>query len=98
MSSRHKKNNLQVMQAFSMIMQFGINMIVPILLCTMLGVYVGDKCNAPWVTILFFILGAAAGFTSIFKMARGVYDRKDGKASTDVKKGDSDDQDVKKTQ
>ena len=37
---KYKKN---VYQSFTMIMQFGMNMIVPILMCTMLGVYIGKK-------------------------------------------------------
>ena len=38
---KYKKN---VFQSFTMVMQFGINMIVPILMCTLFGVY--DYCGA----------------------------------------------------
>ncbi len=34
---KYRKN---VYQSFTMVMQFGLNMIVPILMCTMLGVYI----------------------------------------------------------
>lgn len=54
-------------------MQFGLNMIVPILLCTALGVYLGDKIGHPfWVVPLFFI-GAVAGFQNIWRMAKRIY-------------------------
>ena len=57
----------------TLILQFGINMIVPIVMCTMLGVWLGEKYDISWITIPLFIMGALAGFTNIFKMARKVY-------------------------
>ena len=48
-------------------------MIVPIVMCTMLGVWLGEKYDISWITIPLFIMGALAGFTNIFKMARKVY-------------------------
>lgn len=67
---RYKRN---VYESFVLIMQFGLNMIVPILLCTALGVYIGDKTGHPfWVVPLFFI-GAVAGFQNIWRMAKRIY-------------------------
>ena len=75
-----KKHN-KVFQSLTLIMQFGINMIVPILMCTMLGVWIGKKYDIPIITVPLFIVGALAGFTNIFKMAKKIYgqdkDRKD---------------------
>ncbi len=67
------KNNRKVFQALTLILQFSLNMIVPILMCTMLGVWIGRRYDMPIVTIPLFIVGALAGFTNIFKMAKKIY-------------------------
>lgn len=75
------KNQKKVFQSLALVMQFGINMIVPIIMCTMLGVWIGEKYDIPIITVPLFIMGALAGFTNIFKMAKKIYgqdkDRKD---------------------
>ncbi len=66
-----KKRN--VFQAFTMVMQFGINMIVPIVLCTLFGVWIGEKFHMPVITVPLFLMGALAGFRNIFIMAKKIY-------------------------
>lgn len=74
-----KKNN--VFQSFALVTQFGITMIVPILLCTLIGVYIGEKFSIPIITVPLFIIGALAGFRNVYVMAKKTYeDRKDGNA------------------
>lgn len=67
------KNSRKVFQSLTLIMQFGLNMIVPIFLCTMFGVWLGEKYDIPVITVPLFIVGALAGFTNIFKMAKKIY-------------------------
>ncbi len=62
-----------VFQAFTMIMQFGLNMLVPIVMCTLLGVWIGKRCGMPIITVPFFLVGAVAGFRNIFIMAKKIY-------------------------
>ncbi len=81
------KNQKKVFQSLTLILQFGLNMIVPIVLCTMLGAWLGKKYDIPVITVPLFIMGALAGFTNIYKMAKKIY----GLGKTD-RKG----QDVKK--
>ncbi len=76
------KNNRKVFQSLTLIVQFGLNMIVPIFLCTMFGVWLGEKYNIPVITGPLFLIGALAGFTSIFKMAGKIY-RRDGGSDRD---------------
>lgn len=76
-----KKEDRQVWEAMTMVFQFGLNMLVPIFLCTMLGVWVSEKIRVSWIVIIFFFVGALAGYTNIFKMAKRLM--KDDK---DVKK------------
>lgn len=73
--------------SLTLILQFGLNMIVPIVMCTMLGVWLGKRYNIPIITVPLFMVGALAGFTNIFKMAKKVYGQD----------GESDRNDVEKT-
>lgn len=76
-----KKENRQVINALMLVFQFGINMIVPIFLCCMLGIWIGRKTNLSWMMIPFFFVGALAGFTNIYRMAKRLFggDDKDRK-------------------
>ncbi len=74
------------MSSLTLILQFGLNMIVPICLCTMLGVWLGKKYDIPIITVPLFLVGALAGFTNIYKMAKKIYGLGDGRKEKDVKK------------
>ena len=80
-----KKDNKQVMNALVLVFQFGINMVVPIFLCCIIGIWIGDKTGISWMMIPFFFIGALAGFTNIYKMARKLIE-KDSKDNRYVKK------------
>lgn len=67
------KKKRSVFQAFAMVIQFGLNMIVPIVMCTLLGVWLGEKFHIPMITIPLFLIGALAGFRNIFIMAKKIY-------------------------
>ena len=83
-----KVNMREVTQSFSMVLQFGINMLVPIAMCIALGVWIGDKYDMDWVVIPLFFVGALAGYTSIFKMVKQYLKKteKTTKKEQDVKK------------
>lgn len=80
-----KKKNRQVWDALIMVFQFGINMIVPILMCTLLGVWIGNQTGASWATVPLFFVGALAGGTNIYKMTKKMIDG-DGKGDGNAKK------------
>ena len=68
------KYNRNVYHALMMISQFGINMLVPICLCSFIGLAIDRKLGTSyWVVILFFI-GAAAGFRNVFRFAKKIYE------------------------
>ena len=67
------KRQRKVFQSLTLILQFGLNMIVPIMLCTLLGVWLGKRYDILWITIPLFIVGALAGLTNIYKMAKKIY-------------------------
>ena len=68
------KYNRNVYHALMMISQFGINMLVPICLCSFIGLAIDRKFGTSyWVVFLFFI-GAAAGFRNVFRFAKKIYE------------------------
>lgn len=77
------KNNREVAQSFAMVMQFGINMLVPILACTLLGAWLGEKLQITWLAIPFFVIGALAGMRNVFVFARRIYQPKKHSDKTD---------------
>lgn len=81
---KKKNDSRKVFQSLTLVMQFGLNMVVPIVMCTLFGVWIGKKYDMLWVVIPLFLMGAAAGFNSIFKMAKKIYGRGGGR--NDVKK------------
>lgn len=72
------KYDKSVFRALTLITQFSINMLVPILLCTFLGIFIDKKAGTSyWVVILFFV-GALAGFRNIYLFAKKIFDDKSG--------------------
>ncbi len=69
------KQHRKVFQTLTLIMQFGLNMIVPIFMCTLFGAWLGRKFDMPFLAVPLFVIGALAGFTNVFKMAKKIYGR-----------------------
>ena len=68
------KYNKNVYQALTMITQFGINMLVPIFVCSFVGMFLDWKFETSfWMVTLFFV-GALAGFTNVFRFAKRIYE------------------------
>lgn len=82
---KKKQNDRQVWDALIMVFQFGINMIVPIFLCTLFGAWIGQKTGHTWIAIPLFFIGALAGFTNVYRMAKRLIDT-ENKGKNDVKK------------
>ncbi len=80
---KYKKN---VWQALAMVTQFGINMIVPILMCTMFGVYIGKKYDMLFIVAPLFVIGALAGFRNIYVMAKKIFEQESDRDTKNVKK------------
>ena len=73
-----KKDNKQVWNALILLFQFGINMLVPIFLCSFAGLFIDEKFGTNFWFVLLFFVGALAGFRNVFILARKIYeDRKD---------------------
>jgi len=74
-SRKKNKYNKEVYQSLALITQFGINMIVPIVLCTFLGIFLDKKLGTSFIVIILFFLGAMAGARNVYISAKGIYDK-----------------------
>ena len=63
------KNRKSVVQTFSLISQLGISMIAPVILCTIAGVWLEEKCSVA-LTIPFIILGVLAGGRNVYALVK----------------------------
>ncbi len=71
------KFDKNVRRTFSLIGQFGINMLVPIFLCSFLGIFIDRKLGTSfWMIILFFV-GAIAGGYNVYRMSKSQLKKKD---------------------
>lgn len=73
----HVKDKNSVFRSLVLVSQFGVNMLVPILLCTLIGVYIGERFSIPIITVPLFLLGALAGFRNVYVIAKRMYTDKD---------------------
>ena len=72
------KYDKSVFRALTLITQFSVNMLVPIIMCTFLGKFIDRKAGTSfWVVILFFV-GALAGFRNIYIFAKKIFNDKSG--------------------
>lgn len=62
-----------------MITQFGINMLVPIFLCSFLGIFLDRKFGTQFCMIVLFFVGALAGGRNVYRMAKTIYEEKSEK-------------------
>lgn len=78
---KQNKYNRSVYRSLAVITQFGINMLVPIFLCSFLGMYLDKKLGTSYIMIVLFFFGALAGFRNIYIVAKRIYSDKgsDGK-------------------
>lgn len=90
---RYKKS---VYRALTLITQFSINMLVPIFLCSFGGLYLDRWLGTSFLFVLFFFLGAMAGFRNIFIFAKKVYEDKDTSRDTVIKGHHEDSRESKK--
>ena len=71
------RNKKSVYRTLALVTQFGITMLVPILLCTLVGVYLGEKFSIPFLAVPLFVVGALAGFRNVYVLAKKTYEKED---------------------
>ena len=79
------KENKAIYESLVLIMQFGINMIVPILICTWFGVWLSKQTGYKILAVLLFLLGAIAGMQNCYKLTKRMIQReKQRKGSREI--------------
>jgi F0F1-type ATP synthase assembly protein I len=79
MSEKNKKSyEKSVYRSFVMIIQFGINMLVPICIMSALGIFLDKKFGTSFIMVILFFVGAIAGAQNIYRMAKNIFDGQDG--------------------
>ena len=62
-----------VYRSLTQVLQFGINMLVPIFLCTFLGIFLDRFFHTSFLVIIMFFIGAAAGGRNVYIFARQIF-------------------------
>lgn len=83
---RKRRSSNVVGESFVLLLEFSLDMIVPIVLCTLAGVWLGKKFDIMWLTVVFFFVGAIAGGQNIYKTSK--------KMMRDMDKSDKNDRDI----
>jgi len=71
---KKKRVGGEVYRSLALVMQFGINMLVPICMMTALGIFLDRKLGTSYLVILLFVVGAVAGGQNVYRMAKKIYD------------------------
>lgn len=87
---KDKPYDRTVYQSLTMILQFGINMVVPIAMMTALGVWLDKKFEVGYFTMILFAVGAIAGGQNIYRMAKGIYSISDTRRGSTKAAGTAD--------
>ena len=66
-----KKTNSEVANSLVMVLQFGINVIVPILLCTVVGTFITSKTGIKVFSIGGILIGILAAFNGAYRSVKG---------------------------
>ncbi len=82
-----KHEDRKVIRALSMLLQFTLFLLVPICGMGALGYYLDRRFGTKWIAILFFFIGAVAGFQNIYRYAMSI---SEGRGSADSKDESSD--------
>lgn len=77
MAGKHKgRYDKSVYRSFALVMQFGLNMLVPICMMSALGIYLDQKFGTSYIMVILFFVGAIAGGQNVYRMAKHIYDQK----------------------
>lgn len=96
------KYNRSVYQSLTMIGQFGINMLVPVFICSFLGIFLDEKLGTSCLVIILFFVGAAAGFRNVYRFSKKIFEKQSsesaylhkGRASSEERGGNTKMQDI----
>ena len=68
-----KRLDKSVYQSLTLVLQFGINMLVPICMMSALGIFLDRKFGTSWIMVALFFVGAIAGGQNCYRMAGKIH-------------------------
>ncbi|MCQ2492658.1 MAG: AtpZ/AtpI family protein [Lachnospiraceae bacterium] len=77
------KYQRNVHHAAVMITQFGLNMLVPIFICSFVGIWLDKRLGTNWIMVVLFFVGALAGGRNVFLFAKRIYSMDGDKRNRD---------------
>jgi len=78
-----KGDDRKVIRALSMMFQFTLFLLVPMGGMGALGIFLDKRFGTRWIAILFFFIGAVAGFRNIYRFAMSITEDKGPSDSKD---------------
>lgn len=69
----NKKEKRTIVYMISLITQIGISMIVPILLCTFIGVYINKYVDKPIIVLVFIMIGCVTSFRNVYVLIKSTF-------------------------
>jgi F0F1-type ATP synthase assembly protein I len=87
------KDRKQTIQLLTMISQFGIHMLVPIILCFYVGYRLDRHFGTSYLTVILFFVGALAGFRNVYLMAKRYAKNDPERMHTYAENADDEDED-----
>ena len=69
------KYKKEVYHSLALILQFGINMLVPIFICSFAGWFLDRRLNTSFIFIIMFFVGALAGGRNAYIMAKQIFSK-----------------------
>lgn len=70
---RQNDSKNSVIQALLMVSQFSLNMLVPIGMMCVLGIWLDKTFETNFWTVLLFFVGAIAGGQNVYRMAKRIF-------------------------
>ena len=58
----------EIFKLLTCITQFGINMLVPTVLCFLLGLWLDKQLGTSFLVVILFFVGAAAGARNVYRL------------------------------
>lgn len=98
-NSRRSGRNGQggrVLESLALVMQFGIHMLVPILMCLFLGIWIDRRAGTSYWVIILFFMGALAGFTNVYRLAMKMSGKNSGRRRKEADRNGGGKQDEQK--
>ncbi|MCR4788978.1 MAG: AtpZ/AtpI family protein [Lachnospiraceae bacterium] len=62
--------NKNVYRTIALVTQFGINMLVPIFMCSFLGIWLDRKLGTNFIMIILFFIGAVSGGYNVYRLSK----------------------------